>query len=255
MPDLHYIEKGKGRPLVLLHAFPVDCRIWNHQIEALSDEYRVIAIDLPGFGKSPPIENFTVDSVALAVHGQLKKMNALPCVLAGLSLGGYVALPFYQQCPTDVQALILIDTRACGDTAEGKKNRNNLIEQADRCGPQAVVDAMMPKVLSDQTVLAQPHVVETVRKMMQDCAVGTMKQALAAMRDRPDRTGLLASIAEPVLIIAGECDGVTPPAEVEKMRQEIPHAQVAIIPDAGHYSPVENPSAVNAALRGFLQGL
>jgi 3-oxoadipate enol-lactonase len=255
MSNLHYTEKGSGLPLVLLHGFPVDSRMWNNQIDALSDRYRVIAIDLPGFGQSPPISDFTVDTAAAAVHDLLKKIHALPCALAGLSMGGYIAMAFYQHCPSEVAALLLIDTRATGDTAEGKKKRTELINKVDQCGPCAVVDFMMPKVLSDQTVAAQPKVVDAVRKMMENCPPQTMKQALAALRDRPDRTELLASIAEPVLIVVGACDAITPPDDARQMQRSIPHAHLAIIPDAGHFSPLENPAAVNTAIAEFLAAL
>jgi pimeloyl-ACP methyl ester carboxylesterase len=252
MADLHYVERGSGHPLVLLHAFPVDGRMWKNQVEALRERCRVIAVDLPGFGKSPAGENLTIDSGAMAVHGLLKEIGALPCVLAGCSMGGYVALAFYQQCPSDVSKLVLIDTRAAGDTAEGKKKRDEMIGELDRCGPQAVVDAMMAKSLSDQTVLAQPHTVDEVRHMMQQCPAATMRQALLAMRDRPDRTDLLASIAEPVQIMVGQCDQVTPLEEAKKMHAAISHATLSVIPDAAHYSPIENPQAVNDALSAFL---
>lgn len=255
MPDLHYIEKGRGLPLVLLHAFPVDARMWKGQIDALSDRFRVIAVDLPGFGKSAAAREMSMDSMAHTVHGLLKEIGALPCVLGGCSLGGYVSLAFYQHFPSEVENLILIDTRATGDTAEGKKKRSEMVENLDRCGPGSVVDAMMPKALSDQTVKAQPHLVEEVRKMMQECPPATMRQAILAMCDRPDRTELLASIAEPVLIVVGECDGVTPPEEAKKMQAAMPHAQLSIIPDAAHYSPTENPQAVNEAIRGFLNSV
>ena len=255
MSNLHYTEKGSGLPLVLLHGFPVDSRIWKNQMDALSDRYRVIAIDLPGFGQSPAISEFTVDSVAAEVHDLLQEIHALPCALAGLSMGGYIAMAFYKNSPADVAALLLIDTRATGDTAEGKKRRNELIDKVTRCGPCAVVDDMMPRVLSDQTVAAQPLVVDAVRKMMEACSPETMTQALAALRDRPDRTELLASIAEPVLIVVGECDAITPPDDARLMQRSIPHAILSVIADSGHFSPLENPAAVNAAIGQFLAAL
>lgn len=193
-----------------------------------------------------------MDSVANQIHSLLKKIHALPCILGGLSMGGYISLAFYQHCPSDIKGLILIDTRAPGDTPDGKHNRSKLIEQVNQCGSAPVIDSMMPKVLADETVAAQPGIVHEVRQMMQDCPPSTMAQALAALRDRPDRTELLPSIAEPVLIIVGECDAITPPDQAELMHRSIPHATFAKIPDAGHFAPIENPSAVNQAIRKFL---
>jgi pimeloyl-ACP methyl ester carboxylesterase len=252
MSELYYLDQGAGVPVVLLHGFPVDARVWRYQIDALSNHHRVIAIDLPGFGRSPSDAPFTIDSLAADVHTLLKKINVLPCVIGGLSMGGYVALAFYQHFASDVLGLMLIDTRAVGDSPENKRNRDKLIEQVGQCGPCPVVDAMMPKVLADETVAAQPTIVAEVRQMMESCPPETMRRALAAMRDRHDRTELLPSIAEPVLIIVGQCDPITPPADAEQMRQSIPHATLAIISDAAHFSPLENPQSVNDAMRNFL---
>src|SRR5256885_17087919 len=92
MQTVHHIERGSGPPLVLLHGFPLDSRVFNDQLPDLSDKYRVITPDLPGFGQSRSDKPFTIDSQADAVHAHLKQINALPCVLAGLSMGGYIAL-------------------------------------------------------------------------------------------------------------------------------------------------------------------
>lgn len=255
MSDLHYIEKGAGVPVVLLHGFPVDGRIWRGQLKELSKTNRVIVIDLPGFGKTPLDGAYTMDSLAVQVHGLLKEIGAEPCVLGGLSMGGYVALAFYQKFPTDIKGLILVDTRATGDTPEATANRNELIRQVHHRGPCAVVDAMMPKVVSDNTIAAEPETVTIVREMMEACTPAALEHALVALRDRVDRTELLPSIAEPVLIIVGECDTITPPAEARQMQQAIPRATLQIVPDAAHFSPIENPAFVNRAISDFLRQL
>jgi pimeloyl-ACP methyl ester carboxylesterase len=123
MQNVHHIERGSGPPMVLLHGFPLDCRVFNDQLPDLADKYRVITPDLPGFGQSRSDESFTIDSQAEAVHAHLKKINALPCVLAGLSMGGYIALAFAQKFPTDLKGLALIDTKAAGDTPEQREGR------------------------------------------------------------------------------------------------------------------------------------
>src|SRR5204862_4816250 len=95
--NLHHIERGSGPTVVLLHGFPLDSRVFESQLADLSDKYRVVIPDLPGFGQSRSDESFTIDSQAESVHAYLKQINALPCVLAGLSMGGYIALAFTQK--------------------------------------------------------------------------------------------------------------------------------------------------------------
>src|SRR5438067_7055129 len=120
---LGYHEQGAGQPLVLLHGFPLDWRIFEKQIAALSKNLRVIAPDLPGFGQSKSDKPFTIASLADDMHEFLRSMNALPCALGGLSMGGYIALAFAKKYSKDLTALILMDTRSEGDTPEGKTAR------------------------------------------------------------------------------------------------------------------------------------
>src|SRR5215218_4015337 len=125
---LNYLEQGTGTPLVLLHGFPLDSRIWREQIAALSDRFRVIAPDLRGFGQSKSDDAFTMQSLADDVHALLADRGALPAILGGLSMGGYVALAYAKKYPSDLRGLALIDTKAEADTPEGKQGRQKMIE-------------------------------------------------------------------------------------------------------------------------------
>src|SRR5437016_5938941 len=135
MPDktingaaMHYEERGRGTAVVLLHGFPLSSRIWSHQLESLSKDFRVIAPDFRGFGQSPPGGAFTVASLADDMHELLASIDALPCALGGLSMGGYVALAFARKYPERLRALMLVDTRSEGDSAEGEAGREKMIQ-------------------------------------------------------------------------------------------------------------------------------
>jgi len=108
---------------------------------------------------------------------------------------------------------------------------------------------MMSKLLSPS---ASPDVVAAVRRMAASVPATAIVRALAAMRDRPDRTSVLARIAVPAVAVVGGDDGPTPPAVVEAMRRQIPGAELVIIPQAGHVTPMESPAAVTEVLRQFL---
>lgn len=249
---LFFTEAGSGMPLVLLHGFPLDSRVWSRQVEALSDRCRVIAPDLRGFGQSKNNDPFTVESLAADIHALLKRRGALPCVLAGLSMGGYVAMAFAHQHPRDLKGLILVDTRAEGDTAEGKQNRNRMIEQARTGGAKAIADLMMPKMVAEQTVRTQPETVRNLRNIMEACPSLTSEHALAAMRDREDYTDLLPSLAVPTLVVVGEQDAITGPPLAQAMVSQIPKARLEVVAGAGHMTPLEASDRVSDAIGQFM---
>lgn len=248
-------DRGSGTPLVLLHGFPLDHRMWEAQVAALSDRFRVIAPDLRGFGQSRSQEPFTIESLADDVHALLEQMNALPCLLAGLSMGGYVALAYAKKYPGDLRGLILIDTKADADSAEAKEGRQKMIELVQKSGSSAVADQMLPKMLTKDAPAARPQTASELRKLIESCPPKTIENALAAMRDRPDRTGELSSIKVPTLILVGDGDVLTPPAVAQAMQEKIPQAQLITIQGAGHMSPMEQPEQVNRAIRQFVEGI
>jgi 3-oxoadipate enol-lactonase len=252
---LSYADRGRGDALVLLHGFPLDYRMWDAQVEGLSDRYRVIAPDLRGFGASRRSDPFTLESLADDIHLFLQQLVAVPCVLGGLSMGGYVAQAYAKKYPGDLRGLVLVDTKAEGDSAEAKAGREKMIEVARTSGAAAVAEAMIPKMLAEGTRTSRPEVVKTVRGLMENCPPRTIEYALAALRDRPDLTGDLPSIRVPTLVIVGDEDAITPPKFSELMRDRIPNAKLEVVRGAGHLAPVEQPEQVNRAIGEFMAGL
>ena len=252
--QLHYTEHGSGTPVVLLHGFPLDSRMWEAQVTALAAAgHRVIAPDLPGFGQSRSDRPFTLESLADDIHALLAAVGALPCALAALSMGGYVALAYAKKYPADLRALMLVDTKAEADTAEGKQGRDKMIELVRKEGSRAIADQMMPKMLAKDAAEQRPQTAQALRKIMEACPPKTIEHALGAMRDRPDRSGELSSIKVPTLVVVGDADAITPPGVAESMAQKIPGAQLVTIRGAGHMSPMEQPEQVNRALKSFLE--
>jgi pimeloyl-ACP methyl ester carboxylesterase len=253
---LHFIDQGRGTPVVLLHGFPLDSRMWAAQVPALTSAgHRVIAPDLRGFGQSRSDQPFTIQSLADDVHALLAGLGALPVVLAGLSMGGYVALAYAKKYPDDLRGLMLLDTKAEADTAEGKDGRQKMIDLVRKDGAKAVADQMMPKMLAKDAAAQRPQVAQELRRLMEATPPETIEHALAAMRDRPDRSGELSSIRVPTLVIVGESDAITPPQGAEAMAKNIPGATLETIRGAGHMSPMEQPEQVNRALTAFLNSM
>ncbi|WP_428937350.1 alpha/beta fold hydrolase [Fontivita pretiosa] len=249
----HYAERGHGTPIVLVHGFPLDGRIWEAQLESLSDRYRVIAPDLRGFGQSISSEPFTIESLADDLHALLRAIGALPAIVAGLSMGGYVALAFARKYPADLRALGLIDTRAEADAPAAREARDKMIELVRTHGTRAVAEQMFPKMLAEQTLHGRQDIAHRLRRIMESQPPRTVEYALAAMRDRPDFTSDLPSIAVPTLIIVGEHDVITPPAVAEAMSKQIRNPTLVVIRRAGHLAPMEQPEDVTTAIRRFAE--
>lgn len=254
---LYCDDTGQGRPVVLLHGFPLDRRMWRPQVEALRAAYRVIVPDQRGFGNSPPFDGPpSIDRMADDVAALLDALGITePVAVGGLSMGGYVALAFARRHPQRLRALILADTRAEPDNAEGKANRDRLIAAAAEHGVAAVLDAMLPKLLGEPTRSQRPEVVEEIRQIAAAQSVAAIQDGLRALRDRPDATPTLGAIRVPALVLVGSEDVLTPPSMAQTLAQGIRGARLQIISGAGHLANLEKPAEFNAAVRAFLDSL
>ncbi len=253
--SLFYQESGHGVPLVLLHGFPLDHRVWHHQAHDLSGVCRVITPDFRGFGHSHDNTAFTIQSLAEDIYVLLAQLRALPCVLGGLSMGGYVSLAYERAYASTLRGLMLIDSRASADSPEGKAGRNTMIDLAKTSGSSAIAQAMMPKLLAPGSIESHPDLVAELKTIMENCPSQTIQHALAAMRDRSDMRSTLSRIAAPTMILVGESDALVSKAEAEEMHKSIPGSTLNIIPASGHMTPIEQPQQVSRAIRNFLANL
>jgi 3-oxoadipate enol-lactonase len=247
------LGEGPGDPLVLLHAFPLNGRMFEPQMEAFSGGRRVVAPDFPGFGRSPrtPAQP-DVRYYAEAVGGLLDRLGLDRVVLGGVSMGGYVAFACLRHFPQRVSGLVLANTRPEADSDEVRENRKDMARRVAEEGVEVLVELQMERLLARDTLENDEEVVERVRAMILESAPGGVVAALGAMRTRPDSTPLLAEIEAPTLVIGGEEDGISSPEVMGAMAQKIPNSRHVTLPRAGHLSNLENPEGFNAALREFL---
>jgi len=229
-----------------LHGFPLDNRVWNDAIDFLENKFRVIAPDLRGFGRSVSNQTFSVESLADDIHQLLASIGALPCFLGGLSMGGYVALAFVKKYLSDLRGLALIDTKAASDSPEAKQGRQQMIDLVRDAGSKAIADQMFPKMIALQSV--NSVAAQKLRSIMDACPPLTIEHALAAMRDRADYTALLPMLTIPILIVVGAEDAIASPDVARAMHAAAPGSSVAVIPEAGHMAPLENPRAFADAM-------
>jgi 3-oxoadipate enol-lactonase len=260
-----YIDSAPGagprRTLVLAHAFPLAAQMWEPQLRAMPEGWRLIAIDLRGFGGSteperdeeawlPSIDDYADDMIELLTGLEIEAP-----VIGGLSMGGYAALAVMRRAPDLARGLVLADTRAGADTSQGRAARRSMLALLDREGPQGVAQEMIPRLLGKTTVETNPDAAETVRRIIKGQSAAAIRGAILRMKDRPDATPQLAGISVPALVIVGEEDVLTPPEESERLAREIQQASLVTIAGAGHLSNLERPDAFNASLGRFLQEL
>jgi len=252
--QMAYTDTGVGRPIVLIHGYPFNRSLWNEQVETLSNSYRVIVPDLRGFGETDASTGTaTMNRMAEDVGQLLDHLRISQAVIGGLSMGGYVALAFYKQFPSRVRALVLADTRAQADTEEAKQTRAQQAEKALSEGMAGIADAMLPKLLTPETVSKRPEVVKRVRDMMLKTKPEGAAAALLGMAEREDQTELLSRVTSPTLILVGAEDAITPVADSEKMRDCIAGSRLVVIENAGHVSNLERTEQFNEALLKFLR--
>ena len=247
-----YSDRGTGLPIVFLHAFPLNRTMWAQQEDALSSQFRVITIDLRGHGESDaPLWHYTLEQAADDVYELLDQLAIQQALFVGLSMGGYILFAFYRKYAARVKGLILADTRAQADTAEGKEGRFQMAQTAYKKGPAAIADIMIPKLFSPATIQTRPDLVQLVRAMIENNQISGIVGDLVSISERPDSVPLLPQITCPTQIIVGELDQATPPSESRLMSNQIPYAHLAIIPNAAHLANLEQPGAFNHIVATF----
>ena len=259
LPDtrLSVHTAGHGVPVLLLHAFPLDHRMWSRQ-EPLAERVRLIVPDQRGFGGSrdtgvpASIEQLADDAVALldALH------VAEPAVVCGCSMGGYVAQHVAVRHPDRVRSLVLVDTKLESDTPEARAARADLAAKVRRLGIDVVAEFMVPRLLADAPGTAGPDrdaLLAELGRIIAGQSVDTVVAALAALAARPDMTEPLRGLRTPTLLVVGKNDRITPPDCLERAERVLGTPRLLIVPGAGHLTPLETPEAFNAAVLAFLE--
>jgi 3-oxoadipate enol-lactonase len=251
---LSYSDQGQGTPLLLVHGFPLDRSMWQGQVAGLADMCRVIVPDLRGFGKSPAHGgNASMEAMADDLALLLDQLAIRePIVLGGLSMGGYVAWQFALRHRPRLAKLILCDTRAIADTAEAAEGRRKTAARVLQEGAGVVAESMLPKLFAPATAKERPEIVAATKEVILRTSPQGIAAALEGMAARMDVTAKLGELDIPALLICGEHDAISPSEEMRGIAARMPRATFVEIKDAGHMAPLEQPEAVNAAIRQFL---
>jgi 3-oxoadipate enol-lactonase len=256
--SMNYVERGApgATPVVFIHGFPFSLDMWEPQMRALPNQFRAIAYDVRGHGRSDvgdgqySIEFFVDDLIGLMDHLVIEKTT-----VCGLSMGGYIALRAIERHPERFDGLVLCDTKSGADSDEAKIRRATTLKSLKLNGVGQFADNFVKTVFAESTFTAHPEIVESVRAIIKSTSPIGIGGTLLALAGRTDTTAALTNIAVPTLILCGEHDLLTPPKDSESMQRQITGSAFHIIPAAAHMSNLENSGVFNDKLIGFLKSM
>ncbi|NOU45929.1 MAG: alpha/beta hydrolase [Bacteroidales bacterium] len=250
---ISYTVDGQGECIVLLHGFPMDHRVWADFKSSFTPRFKVISIDLPGFGQSEMIhKNHSMTLMAEVVNVVLTTEKIEKCMLLGHSMGGYVSLEFASQFPEMLKGLILLHSQAAADDENARTNRDTSIE-AVKENKTAYINPFINGLFSDGFIANQPDSVNFIKEISHSQEVEAIVAALAGMRDRADQTDLLKRIQVPVLFILGKEDKRMPYIKIMSQAALPAHAELLILDKVAHFGFMENPQIVGMTIGQFIE--
>lgn len=248
-----FLDKGKGRVVVLLHGFLGSHQIWQQTIDNLATSYRVIAIDLPGhggtdcFGYVHPME-----LMAKCVKSVMDQLRLKKYVIIGHSMGGYAGLAFADLFPDRLRGLCLFHSTAYADSEEKKRDRRRAAKVVRANAPLYIREAVKNLFAAKNLRYLKEEIAFTQKIALKTPKRGIVA-ALEGMRDRPNRDVILGMVQYPVMMVIGEHDNVLPAAQLLEQSELIHHKYVVYLEHDGHMGFLESPRVVHKELRKFLR--
>jgi len=242
-------------PVVLLHAFPLDSRMWDDVAPLVPGARTLLAVDLPGLGSSagPGTSAPSLDDAADAVAQTLVAVGLTRAVVVGLSMGGYVALALLDRHPGLIAGLGLLDTRSTADDDDTRANRLRVAAELELSGTVDAVRPMARALLGETSRTLRPELADRIGALIEQQTPAGVAWSQRAMAGRPDRTEVLARFAGPAFVLVGAEDEVTPLAAARHLEAAlVAAAELVVVPRSGHMTSIENPEPVAAALAALL---
>ena len=255
--ELFYEEKGSGSEVMLFsHGYLMDHTMYDAQIESFQEQFRCIAYDQRGHGRSQAITSeYDIDAIVNDAVGLIEALDIAPVHFVGLSTGGFVGLRLALRRPDLLKSLVLIDTSADPEEKEKIKQYNLMLKTVNLVGWRPVIGRVMP-ILFYEVFLKDAKRQAEVKKWRNIITGHSVKAVTAfakAIFYRDTVVDQLGSIKTPTVVIVGKHDAATPTNYAQTMADKIHDTRLRVIPDAGHSSPVEKPQAVTQAMRGFYE--
>ncbi|MGM9453933.1 alpha/beta fold hydrolase [Legionella bozemanae] len=244
---ISYNDIGEGKPLILIHAFPTDQRLWQPQQEELKEHFRVITLDLWGFGESSSVDGKAISMAEYAdeVKQLLDYLKIDKAIIGGESMGGYIALAFLEKYPNQTLGLVLSNTQAVADSPETKATREKTALDVLKNGTENLINGFMSKALSSNASQQTKDYLHHILTLQKSSAIAS---ALRGMALRNSTSAILVTTKLPILIITGELDNVISPQQSIDMHSLSKNSQLIILSNAGHLSNLEQPKQWNQAV-------
>lgn len=253
MRQLFFYESGEGFPVVFIHGFCESSTIWKSLSKELSEGFRVICPDLPGFGNSPLPENdFSLEEIGDYLVAWLKGHNIKKCIVIGHSLGGYIALEILRKHPDFVKAIGLFNSSAFEDPSDKKENRNKLITFIEAHGVDLFLKTFVPSLFYPKTAHNHTQTIAQISEEGLSIKADSVIKYAVAMRDRGDSLDLLKLYHDRILLISGEFDQNVLLHKSKKMAEIIDDDNAHIIPKSAHMSLFEQSELCYNAIRKFV---
>lgn len=252
--EVAYEVDGKGAPVVLLHGFCGDHRVWeDFKLDLIEEHYRVITVDLPGFGHSEPVEDVSIEYYAEAVLAVLDMKNYTDVILVGHSMGGYTALALAALAPERIKGLGLFHSHPYADSTEKGIDRAKQIRFIKNHGHELYVKQLVPKLFPPQYGQTNPFdldkIIHRAARYTRQGIIGGLK----AMANRPDHSATLANFPRPVLFIVGAEDTVVPAEASEKQLALAAHSIIHVVEKVGHMGMIEAQRKTQLMVRQFVE--
>ena len=245
--QLAYTREGTGKPLVLVHGYPLDHTIWNEVIPLLNNDFDIITPDLRGFGQSNVVESqYKISDMATDIAGLLDQLGVEKTAIAGHSMGGYISLAFARAYQERVTGLGLIASQALADTPERIQGRYEAADEIIKSGVEPVAEAFSLKLTPNQRVQT------FVKKLIAEQQPAGLAGALKAMAERDDSSSVLSSLTFSVAIVHGNLDELIPIQRAQEIKAAVPHATLVELLEIGHMPMMEDPQSTARALRNLL---
>lgn len=248
-----FLDQGKGRAVVLLHGFLGAHQVWQPAIDNLSKSYRVIAIDLPGHGKTPCFGYaHSMELMAKCVKAVMDSLKLKKYVIIGHSMGGYVALAFADLFPDHLRGLCLYHSTAYADSEEKKADRLRAIKLV-KANKTVYTKNTIKNLFATKNLKYLGNEITFANTIAKQTSQKGIIAALHGMRDRPRRDVILGIVRYPIMMVIGELDNVLPYQQLLEQAQLINNKSILYLEHDGHFGFLESPRVSNKALRGFLR--
>jgi len=256
--QVNYTDVGPDEApvIIFIHGFPLNLSMWDKQLEALNDKFRLISYDIRGHGESDAGNDvFSIELFVTDLIGFMDSLKVTKASVCGLSMGGYIALNAIEQYPERFESMVLCDTTCKADLPEGKEKRMKAVENIITNGVHNYASESVKNLFASGSFKSNNPAISEVKEMITNTSELSLCSTLLALSSRKETCSKLSEIKVPVLILVGDEDIITPASAAMFMHEGLKNSNLKIINGAGHLSNLENPAEFNQHLIVFFDSV